>query len=123
MNLFLLILQLLASLILLGTVLSTKKQFNVKLNTFNVPLALIISLGVLAGTYLCFTHFWWFIPTGLFLGVLVWFLNSMDIPGETSQPLLKKIVTVAIAILFWNHFMALMLLYIFNKERFSNYYK
>lgn len=82
----------------------TFKFVKVPITVHNLPIILLIGLG------LCVTAWWsgfnpeFFIPTGVLFGFLVFIINSVKIPNQVNPTLFKNICASLICVMFWPEF-------------------
>jgi hypothetical protein len=108
------ILQVIAAFILGISLLAFKFKAKLPITLYNLPTIIITIMCLLFTMWLSAKHIMLFIPTGIVMAIIIWFINSAPIPGEPPVSIFKKIVSAMLVTLFWNHTIVLLMFVYMN---------
>lgn len=101
MILLFVIFHILAVLAAMVTLYSFSKQFKIEVNIHNLPIIIMGFMAMLAAAGLSLVSLWFYIPTGIIVGILMWWINSMPLNDLGEVPTINKLKTSLLSIFFW----------------------
>lgn len=102
------VLHFIAFYIMLWGIVPYFKTYNIKINIHNLPKFLLGLLAVCIGQYLCIKHFKSCLPSGAFLGVVLFLLQSSKISAKPFT-LGSRILSFFIMVFCWPEFLAFLI--------------
>lgn len=99
--LFALLIQLLGTALAIQIVYTLCRMFHISINIHNLPVLIIGLMIMLGAISLSYFNLLWYVPTGMLLSALCWYLNSVDMPDANPVALHNKIRTSVLALVFW----------------------
>lgn len=121
MQILLFVLQAFGFLLFIDSAMNLKNLFKIKITFSNLPTSIMMFLFVLIGSYICITHFLWYILIGLFITCFFLIITSLAPENKIVDKLQSKLISSAISLFFWPHLIIIMLIIIVNAN--SSYEK
>lgn len=116
---FILLLQIVASLILMKLVWWGHKKFKLNVTFHNLPIIIMCLLLIVGGSYLALYNGWMYFPVGALLGAFIWTLNSIVVHEQQTQSWAGKMLISLIVCLVWPQIIVFMIFYGLNSDKIN----
>jgi len=120
MQILLFILQAFGFLLFIDSATNLKNLFKIKITFSNLPISIMMFLFVLIGSYICITHFLWYMLIGLIITVFFLIITSLAPENKIVDKLQSKLISSAISLFFWPHLMIIIMMILFNANNLNN---
>jgi len=120
MQILLFILQAFGFLLFIDSATNLKNLFKIKITFSNLPISIMMFLFVLIGSYICITHFLWYMLIGLIITVFFLIITSLAPENKIVDKLQSKLISSAISLFFWPHLIIIIMMILFNANNLNN---
>lgn len=77
------------------------KDFKIPVTVHNLPIILLVGLGLFVTTYCSIYKPMYFIPTGILIGGIVFIINVIKIPNQINPSFVRNISMSLFCTMFW----------------------
>jgi len=109
--------QLVACFILAKILWLAKRIYKIEINIHNLPIIVITANLLLLAALVSATHLLWYLPTGILLAIICWFICSYKNSHIVPMSISNKIKVLSMATFFWPQLLCALAFVAINHEK------